>query len=161
MRIHGLMALTLTAVLTAASVAATPGAPAGPAGRGRGRGAAGQAPAGLGAAMTDMNTQLTAIKAEAADPAKADQAIHDISVMARDVAIAKLQTPPYVNKLTDADQKAKEMATFRTMLNGVTRTLLDLEDAVNAKKPDDVKAAIAKLEDMEKAGHAEFHVGQD
>ena len=135
---------------------ATASAPA--MGRG-GRGGPAQAPANLGAAMRDMNAMLTAIKGEATDPAKIDQTIHDISVLARDVAIAKLQTPPYVNQIPTAADKAKALASFRSMMNGLTRTLLDREDAVNAKKPDDVKKAIATLEEMEKAGHTEFHVG--
>jgi cytochrome c556 len=138
-----------------------PAAPAGPMGRGGaggGRGGGAAAPAGLGQAMGEMGRMLTAIKAEAADPEKAEQAIKDISTFARDVAISKLQTPPNVNRMATAEEKAKAMSSFRTQMNGLTRTLLDLEDAVNAKKPDDIKKAIEKLDQMEAAGHKEFQV---
>ena len=109
--------------------------------------------------MTEMNRMLTAIKADSADPTKNEQTLRNIATFARDVAISKLQTPPWASRIADAGEKAKAMESFRSMMNGLTRTLLDLEDAVIAKKPEEIKKAITTLEEMEKAGHAEFHVG--
>jgi hypothetical protein len=133
--------------------AATAPAPAGRAGRG------GTAmPAGLRGAMSDMERMMNAIKADAADPAKIEQTITNLSLMERDVAIAKLQTPQQANGLPTPEDREKVLATFRSMLNGVTRTLLDLEDAVNARNPEGIKKAIDQLEKMEKAGHKEFGI---
>jgi len=126
-----------------------------------GRGAAAAAPANLEAAMSDMNRMLSAIKREAADPAQAEQALRDLLTMERDVAISKLLTPPTVNRMPNADEKAKALASYRSMMTGLTRTLLDLEDAVTNKKPDDVKKLIATLDDIEKHGHEEFKAGDD
>ena len=124
---------------------------------GRGRGGA-QAPANLGGAMGDMNRMLTAIKAEAADPANIDKTLHDLAQFERDVSIAKMQTPP----VTRAKEKAPADAThdFRAAMSALQHTAIDLETAVTDKKPDDIKKLIAQLEDIQKQGHAEFHVGE-
>jgi hypothetical protein len=172
MRIDFLKALVLAAGLAIAGcqVSMNPdagqGAPAAPAqpaastppAAPRGRGVQPQVPANLERAMSEMDAMLRAIKADAADPAKAETTLHNIAIMARDVAISKLQTPPWVARMAAADEKAKAMASYRSMMNGLTRTLLELEDAVNDKKPDAIKKAIAQLEEIEKAGHEEFHV---
>jgi hypothetical protein len=121
-----------------------------------GRGAA--APASLSSAMGEMNRMLIAIKAESTDATKIEQTLKDIATLERDVAISKLQTPPNVNRMANADDKAKATASYRTMMNGLTRTLLDLEDAVNDKKPDDIKKALTQLDVIEKQGHTEFNV---
>jgi hypothetical protein len=129
------------------------GAPMG----GRG-GARGGAPANLEGAMGGMNNMLRAIKAEAADETKIEQTLKDLAQFERDVAIAKMQTPS-TNKVEEA-KKANAAADYRTAMTSIQRTLLDLEDAVAAKKADEVKKLIAKLDDIEKAGHAEFGVGR-
>lgn len=127
----------------------------GPARGGRGPAAA---PANLSGAMSDMNRMLQALKREAVDPALAEQTLHDLATMERDVAVSKLQTPPNVNRMATADEKAKAIASYRSMLSGVTRTLLDIEDAVNDKKPDEIKKLLTSLDEIEKAGHTEFNV---
>ncbi len=132
---------------------------AGPAARG-GRGGAPAIPATLESAMSDMNRMLRALKTEAADPAKAEQTLTDLITFQRDVAISKALVPPTVNRLPAAE-KAKSLASYRAMMNGLTRTLLDLEDAVNDKKPDDIKKLLAQLDQIEKQGHAEFKPAGD
>jgi len=42
------------------------------------------------------------------------------------------------------------------MMVGMLKTLIDLEEAVNDKKVDDIKKGIAQLEELQKQGHAEF-----
>jgi hypothetical protein len=132
---------------------------AGPGARG-GRGGAPTTPVTLSSAMGDMNRMLRALKAEASDPAKAEQTLTDLVNFQRDVAVSKAQLPPAMNRLP-ADQKAKSIASYRAMMNGLTRTLLDLEDAVNDKKPDEIKKLLAKLDEFEKQGHAEFRPNGD
>ena len=138
-------------VQAAAPDAPAPAAPP-PARGGRGGPAA---PANLGGAMRDMNAMLTALKADATDASKIDQVLRNIATLERDVAISKLSLPPLVNRMT-GDEKAKSAASYRTTLSGLARTLLDLEDAVSDKKTDDIKKLVAKLEEIEKAGHTEF-----
>ena len=176
-RISLLAAFLLLGIISATCLAGAPGggaggppgaggAPGGPGGaggpgggRGGGRGgAAGGAPAGLGAAMRDMNTALPKIQAEYTDAAKLEATLTDIATMQRDIAIAKLQTPPTIGRIADAAEKAKAMAHFRDQCNSLTRGLLELEDAVNAKKNDDAKKAIAKLIDIANAAHKEYNV---
>lgn len=153
------------AIITAALLPATvfagapaPGAPAGPGGAGArgGRGGAAAVPNSLSSAMGEMNRMLQDIKKVAADPAQAEQALKDLATFERDVAICKLLVPPEVNGITDAKAKAEAIASYRAMMNGLTKTALDLEDAVNDKKADDIKKLIAQLDEIEKKGHAEF-----
>ena len=108
--------------------------------------------------MGDMGTMLRTIKTEAADDTKIEQTLKDLAQFERDVAIAKMQ-PPSVDKVEEA-KKAAAPADFRAAMVTLQRTLLDLEDAVVAKKADDIKKLIAKLDDTEKAGHTEFGVGR-
>jgi hypothetical protein len=140
---------------------ATTSAPASGPAMGRGGRGGQAAPANLEGAMSEMNRMLTQLKQNATDPAQKDAVIRNISIFARDVAISKLQTPPWVNRIANAEEKAKALESYRSMMNGLTRVLLDLEDAVNAKKADDIKKNLTTLEEMEKAGHQEFHVGND
>jgi hypothetical protein len=147
-----LAATTCALVSLAAAPATTTTAPTG-----RGRGPA--TPTNLSGAMREMGSMLKTIQNEAADPAKSDQALKDLATFERDVAISKLQAPPYVNRLPTAEEKAKELESYRVTMNVLTRALLDLEDAVAAKKPDDIKKSLDQLAQIEKQGHTEFHVG--
>jgi hypothetical protein len=168
MSIRALLCLTVSAAVLAASANLAPAAPpnaarsnsssaASPPANGArgGRGATSATPVTLSSAMGDMNRMLRALKAGASDPAKAEQTLTDLVNFQRDVAVSKAQTPPAINRLP-AEEKAKAVASYRAMMNGLTRTLLDLEDAVNDKKPDDIKKLLAKLDEIEKQGHAEF-----
>jgi len=58
----------------------------------------------------------------------------------------------------DAAEKAKAARQVPRQCNDLTKALLDLEDAVNAKKPDDVKKAIAKAIDIANAAHKDYNV---
>jgi hypothetical protein len=107
--------------------------------------------------MRDMAAMITAIKADAADPTKAEAVLKNIVQFERDVAIAKMQTPP-VERVAEAD-RAKAADEYRKAMTTLQRTLLDLEDAVAAKKTDDIKKLITKLEETQKAGHTLFKVG--
>ena len=44
-------------------------------------------------------------------------------------------------------------------MNRLTRTLLDLEDAVVGKKQEEIQKAIDQIEKLESAGHKEFGLG--
>ena len=108
--------------------------------------------------MTDMNNALKKIQGEYTDAAQLETTLRDIATMQRDIAIAKLQTPPSVNRIADAAEKSKALAHFRDQCNSLTRGLLELEDAVNAKKNDDVKKILTKLMDIGNAAHKEYNV---
>jgi hypothetical protein len=141
--------------MSAVTWADAPPRPAGPPPAGRqGRGGP-QVPANLGGAMKDMDRAYRALKADAVDDAKQEQALTDIATMLRDAAISKLQVPPRVSKL-QGDEKTKAIASYRTMMSGLMRTLLDLEDAVTDKKADAVKKGFADIEEIMKQGHDEF-----
>ncbi len=122
---------------------------------GRGRGAA--VPAGLGQAMQDMGRMLQALSTNnaAADFTNTQPTLRNIAQFERDVAICKMQNPPTVA----GEDAAKSAASFRSKMQIVMRTLVDLEDHVNDKKADDVKKDLTKLTDTMKEGHTEFHVG--
>ncbi len=155
-----LVASGALAAVTWAGGAAAPAAPAGPRGGGRGgRGPA--APAGLGSAMQEMDRTYKALKAEAADPAKLDQSLHDVATLQRDVAISKLATPPLVNRMPAGDKKTAEMENYRKAMNTLLHTLLDLEDAIAAKNADDMKKGFDKVEQLMNAGHAEFRPAEN
>lgn len=133
-------------------------ATAAPAARGRG---GPTVPANLENAMSEMNRMLQDLKKVAADPAQAEQALKDCATFERDVAICKLLVPPQITRMTDAAAKAEALTSYRAMMTGLTKTALDLEDAINEKKPDDVKKYLAQLEETEKMGHTELKVGKD
>jgi hypothetical protein len=111
-------------------------------------------PANLGGAMRDMNAQLQAIKVDATGD-ELDATVKAIGTMARDVLIAKLNVPPKVAALS-GDAKTKELEAYRAMLNKLARKLLDLEDAVVAKKTDDAKKLLDEVKQFQKDGHSEF-----
>ena len=144
-----------TAPSASAPAAPTPAPP-----MGRGRGAGSTVPNGLENAMSEMNRMLQDLKKVAADPAQAEQALKDCATFERDVAICKLLVPPQITRLT-GDAKTDALTSYRAMMTSLVKTALDLEDAINAKKPDDVKKAIAQLEGIENQGHTELKVGKD
>jgi hypothetical protein len=127
------------------------GAPQG----GRGNRGANAAPAGLGQAMTDMDRNYRAIKADAADPTKQEAVVRNIDTMIRDVAIAKMQVPPTVRRL-DAAKQPEALKSYNAMMVNLLKTLIDLEESVNDKKVDDIKKNIATIEEIQQKGHAEF-----
>ncbi len=162
-------AIAAGAGVTLAQDAATqPAAPAGgPGGMGGGMGRGGPgggrmgggrggaaAPATLGAAMSDMGRLVGQLKTDTADPTKSDQSLRELAQFERDVAIAKMQTPPLNN--VPADKKANAPTDFRTLLTSLQHTALDLEDAIVNKKPDDIKKDLDSFGDIEKQGHGEF-----
>jgi len=142
----------------AAPAAANGGAPAAPpvGGRAGGRGAG--APANTGGAMRDMEAMVQAFKRDAADPEKIDQTLKNLAQFERDVAIAKMQNPPSTVGLSEAVQKSGA-TDYRNAMTTLQRAALDLEDAVIAKKVDDIKKLIKVLDDTENVGHHEFKVG--
>ena len=157
------LAMALTVITTIAG-SATAGVPGGPGGgamppMGRGRGGAG-VPQGLEASMSEMNRMVQDLKRVAADPAQAEQALKDCATFERDVSICKLLVPPQINRMS-GDAKTEALTSYRSMMTGLVKTALDLEDAINAKKPDDIKKSIAQLEEIEKQGHTELKVGKD
>jgi hypothetical protein len=98
---------------------------------------------------------LFELKQETADPAKVQQTFKDIALFERDVAYCKLQTPPGINRLEGSD-RADAADSYRSMWSSMMRTLLDLEQAVSDKKPDEIKRLIAQIEQIENQGHVEF-----
>ena len=112
-------------------------------------------PQGLEGAMKDMKRMYKALKAEAADPTKIEQSLKDIAQLQRDVVIAKGLVPPSVNHQS-GDAKAEELTNYRAMMISMIRSLLDLEEAVVAKKADDVKKVLGEIEELQKQGHKEF-----
>ena len=66
-----------------------------------------------------------------------------------------MNLPPIVNRMAD-DAKTKSTSDYRSMMNGLLHTLLDIEDAVTDNKPDDIKKGLAKVEEIMNEGHKEF-----
>jgi len=75
--------------------------------------------------------------------------------MERDAAIAKLFLPPIVRRAT-GDAKATQTEAYRVAMVGLMKALMGLEDAIAAKKPDDVKTALDAIEEVMKKGHEQF-----
>ena len=148
-----MLAVTTWAATPGGAARGTPGAGAPQGGR-NARGA-NAAPAGLEATMTDMDRAYRAIKTDAADPTKLEATVRNIDLMIRDVAIAKLLVPGTVRRLP-ADKQPEAIKSYHSMMVGMLKTLIDLEEAVNDKKVDDIKKGIAQLEELQKQGHAEF-----
>ena len=123
--------------------------------RGQGGQRGGGAPASLGAAMRDMGQMYKALKADAADPAKIDESLHNVQTMERDVAIAKLNPPPTVRNAT-GDDKVKKTEDFRTDMSDLMKTLLSLEDAIAAKNADDINKGLDAIKAAMDKGHGEF-----
>jgi hypothetical protein len=105
--------------------------------------------------MNQMLDILFDLKNEAADPAEADQTLNDIAKFERDVAYCKLHTPPGVNQLA-AGERRVELASYQVIMSNLMRTLLDLEDAVRDRKPDQIKKLLKQIDQIEEQGHAEF-----
>jgi len=112
-------------------------------------------PANLRASMNQMLDILFDLKNEAADPAEADQTLNDIAKFERDVAYCKLHTPPGVNQLA-AGERRVELASYQVIMSNLMRTLLDLEDAVRDRKPDQIKKLLKQIDQIEEQRHAEF-----
>lgn len=162
-----LLAGTVTAALAAggwsvaqsAQPAAAPGAGAAavvtpPTPRGRtARGPT--APRDLHTAMESIDRVYRAIKADAGNPARQEEALQSIYTFQRDIAISKMYLPKPVESLT-GEAKTKAIASYRSMMAGMMRAAMDLEEAVMEKKADEVKACLAQLDELQKQGHAEF-----
>lgn len=144
-----LLLASTVALVTVAQTTPPTTAPA----RGRGRGPT--APANLHQAMESIDRTYRAIKADAADPARQEATLRNIDTMIRDAAISKLFVPVPVEKLP-AEKRPEAIKSYRAMMTGVIKTLLELEEAVLDKKPDAIKAGLAQLDELQKQGHAEF-----
>ena len=144
------------ATMIGAATAANPAAPAPPPIGGRGaRGPT--VPSTLDGTMANMLRMVTAIKADSSDTSKNEQTLRNLAIFQRDVAISKTLNPP-IDRLAEAD-RPEGMAKFRAALNGLLKVSMELEDAINAKKPEEIKKLIAQLEEMERKGHEMFKVG--
>jgi hypothetical protein len=113
------------------------------------------APASLRAAMNELLDVIFNLKGEAADPASASQTLKDLAFFERDVAICKLHFPPGLNRLSGAD-KADAADSYRSMMSGLLRVGLDMEEAVADGKTDDIKRLLKRVDEIEADGHAEF-----
>jgi hypothetical protein len=113
------------------------------------------APNNLRAAMNQMLDIVFDLKNEATDPIKVDQTLKDLAAFERDVAVCKMHMPPSISGLPDQD-KAGEIESYRLMMSDLTRTSLDLEDAVHDRKPDEVKKLLKQIDEIELNGHQEF-----
>jgi hypothetical protein len=154
------LCLLAAAALTASAVAAGPTPPPAPAsppppvGRaGRGRGP--QLPNSLESAMNEMDRAYKALKNEATDPAKLEQSLKDIAIMQRGAAISKTFLPPMVNRMSP-DKKPAALESYRTMMVGLMKTLLNLEEAISSNKTDDIKKGLQQIEETMTKGHGEF-----
>ncbi len=112
-------------------------------------------PASLGAAMRDMDRVYKALKVEAADSEKMDQALKDVAVMERDAAISKTLLPPTVTRAADADKAAKGES-YRVMMVDLMKSLMDLEDGIAGKNPENVKKSLDAVEGVMNKGHEAF-----
>ncbi len=101
-----------------------------------------------------------ALMTSGADPEKRDDALKSVANMERDAAVAKLNPPPAVQKLT-GEEKATKAEEYRTQITDLQKALLSLEDAIAAKNADDVKKGLESLDAIMKKGHGEFMPKRD
>jgi len=132
----------LIAALALLSVAS-----AAPAGRGGGT--------SLRGVMNDMQKILLAIKAEAGDKGKREQALKDVVQLECDAAISKALSPSWVNTLP-ADIKPKEADKYRKMMALLLQELLRLEEAIDAGNGEDMKKSFAAIDGLMNDGHRAF-----
>ncbi|HUO09603.1 MAG TPA: cytochrome b562 [Phycisphaerae bacterium] len=127
--------------------------------RGQG-GPRGGVPTGLGGAMREMEQMYKALKKNAADPSKREESLHNVAVMERDAAIAKVILPPPVQHAT-GDEKAKKAEDYRTDMVTLMKTLLSLEDAIATKNSDDINKGLDAIKAIMEKGHEEFMPKRD
>jgi hypothetical protein len=113
------------------------------------------APASLGAAMKEMEKLYKGLMADGPDTSKTDDNLRSVAMMERDAAISKLSLPPMVRR-ANGDDKARETEAYRVAMTGLMKALMNVEDAIAAKNPEDIKKALAGVDDVMKKGHEEF-----
>ncbi len=121
-------------------------------GRGWGRGPGGGGP-GLEGSMQSMKAAVKALEKEL--PAKDSNAWKSISQFERGVAGAKLEEPPMIKEMAEAE-RAKAIATYRTMMADMLAQSCKLEHEILAAKWDDAGKSFEALKAMQKPGHDKF-----
>jgi hypothetical protein len=117
-------------------------------------------PDNLEAAMKDMGRNFKILKSSATDPAKAADNLKAVSLLERDVTIAKSLLPPEVAKLSGDARKTAE-TNYRAMMISLLRTSLDLEEAIVDQKADEITKQVTGIGDLMKQGHKEFRKQDD
>lgn len=119
---------------------------------GRGPGGGGGGP-GLEGSMQAMKAAVKALEKEL--PAKDPNAWKSISQFQRGVAGGKLEEPPTIKEMPETD-RAKAIATYRTMMADLLAESCKLEHEILAGKWDDAGKSFEALKAMQKPGHDKF-----
>jgi len=123
-----------------------------PWGRGPGGGGGG---GGLKGSMESMNAAIKTLDKEL--KAKDPNAWKTISQFERGVASAKLEEPPAIKELPEA-QRAAALVEFRTMMADLLQSGCKLEHEVLAGKWDDASKTLSEsIKPMKKRGHDKFN----
>jgi soluble cytochrome b562 len=102
--------------------------------------------------MEDIEGALEVLQRQIKDPAKRDANLVLLAKMQHAVLICKQQVPEPVKKLA-GEAQAKLLHTYRTMMITLMRELLLAEEHLVAGRYDEAVKSVAKLEEIEEAGH--------
>ena len=108
--------------------------------------------------MTGINKSLRVVKRQLADASKKDDNLALIAKVKEDLAKTKDFEP---KKTKDQPDKAAYVKKFHEEIDGLTKTVEELEAAIKADKADDAKAALKKIYDEKEKGHKDFSVDDD
>ncbi len=174
-----LMAVALVGVLGAAALSI-----AQPAGVGKGREKSGEQPqpgeprrgegrpgegrqgergggASVEGGMKMMNRALKALKTQITDAAKTEENLQLLGEMQRGCVNAKGGKLDKALKEFPEDQRAAKAVEFRREMIELAKVLLDAEEKILDGKLDAAKAALEKVDQMQKKEHEEFKVEED
>ena len=105
--------------------------------------------------MKTMNKSLRALKKQAADPAKKAENIELIATIKKSLD-ASMKLEPMKTKDVPAAEKVAYLDKYKAQMTDLGKSYDELEAAIKADKPDDVKKALDKLSEQKKKGHKDF-----
>ena len=105
--------------------------------------------------MTGINKSLRVVKRQLADAAKKDDNLALLTKVKDGIAKAKDLEPKKTKEQTDKTGYVKK---FKDEMDGLAKTVDELEAAIKADKTDEAKAALKKIYDEKEKGHKDFGV---
>ena len=107
--------------------------------------------------MKAMDRALNAIARAIEDPTKDAQTLLQIDALQRATAEGKGAPPHEIDELS-GEEKAKELAAYRTLMLNMLKAAIVLEEAVMKGDRAAAKAAIDEIQNQRKSGHSEYGV---
>lgn len=110
--------------------------------------------------MSAFNKSLRTLKRQAADASKKDENLALIAKIKGNLDASK-KLEPAKTKDVPAGEKAAYLAKFKDQLDGVSKSIDELEAAIKADKADDAKKIFEKLGEQKEKGHKDFGADDD